>query len=100
MACLLLATIAHANTVPVNNTNDSGQGSLRQALLDVSVGGNIVFQISGPSRSIVLTSGALKIGTDVNILGPAGTNQTVEGAENPYLLHGDARYSQSLAGMS
>jgi hypothetical protein len=41
---------AHAATVTVTNTNDSGPGSLRQALTIANDGGTIVFAVTVQSR--------------------------------------------------
>ena len=50
------------------NTNDSGPGSLRQALIDANDGDTINF---APSVSIVtLTTAELAISDDITILGP------------------------------
>jgi hypothetical protein len=66
---LLSATHARAATITVTNGNDSGQGSLRQAILDASSGDTINF---APSLTVInLTSGALVINKNLTITGPA-----------------------------
>jgi FG-GAP-like repeat len=66
---LLSATHARAVTITVTNGNDSGQGSLRQAILDASSGDTINF---APSLTVInLTSGALVINKNLTITGPA-----------------------------
>src|ERR1041384_1801351 len=63
-----------ANTITVTNTNDSGPGSLRQALADVNDGDTINFGVSG---TIALTSGELVIDKDITISGPGQNLLTV-----------------------
>jgi hypothetical protein len=62
----------------VLNLNDSGAGSLRQAILDAPAGGTVDFQ-SGLTGTIVLTSGELAIGKDLTIDGPGAGVITVSG---------------------
>jgi hypothetical protein len=60
-------------TTVVTNTNDSGGGSLRQALADAHDGDTINFAHSLIGRNIGLTTGELVIDKSVTINGP-GTN--------------------------
>lgn len=53
-----LSTSVCANTITVTNTNDSGPGSLRQALADAGQGDAIDFAVTG---TIGLTSGELLV---------------------------------------
>ena len=74
IAVLLFAATAmsaHAATISVTNTNDSGPGSLRQALANANNGDNINFAVTG---TISLFNGELVIGKNVTIAGP-GANQ-------------------------
>ena len=74
IAVLLLAATmmpAHAATITVTNTNDSGPGSLRQALAIANNGDRINFAVTG---TISLFNGELVIGKNVTIAGP-GANQ-------------------------
>lgn len=75
--CVILFAFAHgitananrpANVITVTNTNDSGPGSLRQALADVNDGDTI--DATGISGTISLTSGELQITHAVTINGP------------------------------
>jgi hypothetical protein len=52
---------AYATTITVTNTNDSGPGSLRQALVDSQDGDTIDFDPSLKGQTISLTSAELVI---------------------------------------
>src|SRR5881275_1035910 len=74
---LLLYAVAipvHATTITVTNTNDSGPGSLRQALADASDGDTIMFAVTG---TIQLTSGELVIDNSITISGPGADSLTI-----------------------
>ena len=66
-----------ANIIVVTNTDDSGPGSLRDALA-AAVDGDII-DATGISGTILLTSGELQITTAVSINGPGDTSLTVDG---------------------
>ena len=78
---LLLYAVAlpvQAATITVTNTNDSGPGSLRQALTIANDGDTIGFAVTG---TISLTSGELVIDKSITIIGP-GSNQLAVGVGN------------------
>ena len=62
----LSAQPASATTRTVTNLNDSGAGSLRQAIIDSASGDTIIFAVTG---AINLTSGELQINHDLTITG-------------------------------
>ena len=69
LAVLLAATgSALAATITVTNNNDSGAGSLRQAIADASSGDTI--DLTGRSGDITLTSGPLILSKNLTITGP------------------------------
>lgn len=75
---LITAPSANAGAVEtVTNTNDSGAGSLRQAIADVDAGGTIEFA-AGVSGTIVL-SGELVINKSLTINGPSADVLTISG---------------------
>ena len=82
--CGLLAALALVlgiaprafGTITVTTLNDSGPGSLRQAIADAAPGDTIDFAVTG---TITLTSGHLAITNNLNIIGPGQTSLTVNG---------------------
>ena len=80
-ALLLGATDMPAATITVTNGNDSGAGSLRQAILAASPGDTINF---APSiTTVTLTSGELVIDKNLTITGPGANRLTVQRSPNP-----------------
>ena len=70
------AISAHADIITVTNTNDSGPGSLRQALRVAIDGDTINFAVTG---TIVLTSGGLPVNENVMISGPGKDQLSIDG---------------------
>jgi hypothetical protein len=66
-------------TTIVTNTNDSGPGSLRQALADAHEGDTINFDPSLNGQTIMVTSGELVVDKNITISGPGADLLTVEG---------------------
>ena len=64
-------------TITVTNTNDSGPGSLRQALIDVPDGGTIQFDAGLNGQTITLTTAELVVSNSVTISGPGPALLTV-----------------------
>src|SRR3954464_5874507 len=77
-----IAISAHATTITVTNTNDSGPGSLRQALVDSQEGDTIDFDASLKGQTISLTSAELVINKSITISGPGPNLLTVSRAQN------------------
>ena len=86
VAALLVAATAmsaHAATITVTNTNDSGPGSLRQALAVANDGDRITFAVSG---TITLTSGGLAVFKNVTISGPGADQLSIDANSSPIHL--------------
>ena len=76
---LFVLAVANAATFTVTNTNDSGAGSLRQAVIDANLSGvanTINFAVTG---AIVLTSGQIRIESPLNIVGPGVGSLAIDG---------------------
>ena len=83
MITLLCVTVAGVHsarpaTITVTNTNDSGAGSLRQALANANNGDTINFSVTTPA-TITLTSGTLVVNRSINITGPGANQLSVHG---------------------
>ena len=72
-----VANALPATIITVTNTNDSGPGSLRQALAVVNDGDTINFDSALNGQIINLTSGELVINNNITIAGPGGDLLTV-----------------------
>jgi len=72
-----IAIPAHAAIIPVTNTNDSGPGSLRQALAVADNGDTI--DATGISGAISLTSGELLVDKSVTINGAGADVLAIDG---------------------
>ena len=84
-------------TLIVTNTNDSGPGSLRQALLDANDGGVIGFAVTG---TIGLTSGELLVTKNITISGPGSENLTVNGNHQSRAFHIASGQTVAICGLT
>src|SRR6266849_5575211 len=85
-ATLLSTSAASADTITVVNTNDSGPGSLRQALADANDGDTINFD-SSLTGTITLTSGELLVNDSITISGPGANTLAVNGNAASRVFH-------------
>ena len=79
---MLSLGVADAAIFTVTNNNDSGAGSLRQAVADANTAAGpdtITFSVTG---TIVLTTGQLSITSPMTIVGPGADNLTISGIGN------------------
>ena len=67
------------STVTVTSTNDSGAGSLREAIADANSGDTIRFAHGLADQTITLTSGELAIDKSLDIEGPGAAELTISG---------------------
>ncbi len=74
--------------ITVTNTNDHGDGSLRQAILDATAGETIEFDPSLKGKTITLTSGQLMLYQDVTIIGDVDNDGKAD-----ITISGDANHS-------
>jgi hypothetical protein len=97
---LLLCVVAlrvQADTITVINTNDSGPGSLRQALADANVGDTITFAVGG---AIGLTGGELLVDKDVTISGPGADNLAIDGGAKSRVFHVSPRTTATISALT
>jgi hypothetical protein len=73
---LALAGTAAGATWTVTSLDDSGPGSLRDAIASASPGDTVQFQVAG---TITLTSGELYIGQNLTIAGPGAPQLAISG---------------------
>ncbi len=66
-------------TIAVTNTNDSGTGSLRQAIANAAAGDTIAFASNLANQTITLTTGQLTINKNLTIDGGGAANLTISG---------------------
>jgi hypothetical protein len=77
--CVVVVSPTHARRITVTNTNDSGPGSLRQAILDARPNDEIVFVSRLDGQPITLTSGELVIDKSLSIIGRGPDKTAVDG---------------------
>jgi hypothetical protein len=92
-----MVTFARGATITVVNTNDSGAGSLRQALADAVDGDLIEFAITG---TIGLTSGELLVNKSVMISGPGAASLAVDGNATRRVFHIGAGKTVSISSLT
>lgn len=82
LSFLVLALVgalpSFANTITVTNTDDSGAGSLRDAIATAASGDTINFNVPVPA-TITLTSGYLTIDKNLTITGPGAAQLAISG---------------------
>ena len=83
----LAASTLAAATFVVSNASDSGNGSLRQAMLNANAGGGGDVVFSNVTGVITLDSPLPNISASMNILGP-GTNLLSLSGNNQYAIFG------------
>ncbi len=90
-------------TFAVINTNDSGAGSLRQAILDANTlagADEIIFQLGGGAQTITLTSGQLDIAGDLTITGTGRNNLTISGNNASRMFQINSGINATLTGLT
>ncbi len=93
---------AAAATLTVNNTSDSGAGSLRQAILDnnASSGGNTIAFATNVVGKITLLSGELLVTRGVGVSGPGDKILTLSGNNAGRIFHFTNNAVASISGLT
>jgi len=100
-----LGTPAEAATFNVTNLNDSGPGSLRQAISDANnaAGPDVITFQAGLTGTITLTTGQLYIYDSVDVQGPGQAVVTVNGNNASrvfYVYSSDALLDVTISGLT
>ncbi len=88
---------ARADVITVTNTNDSGPGSLRQALANANDGDTITFAVTD---RIGLTSGELLVNSSITISGPGANNLAVNGNGKSRVFHVASGKTATISGLA
>jgi len=81
--------LALATTITVYNNNDSGAGSLRDAISFAVAGDTIVFDANTDGVAITLTSGELLLNKDLDIIGNGMNTTIIDGSSTSRIFHVD-----------
>ncbi len=105
LGALVAGAPADAATFTVINLNDSGAGSLRQAIVDANnaVGADTVVFQAGLTGTITLTTGQLYIADSVDVQGPGAAVLTVSGNNASrvfYLYNSDTTIDVTISGLT
>ena len=93
----LIALNVQAAPILVANSDDSGAGSLRQALADANDGDEISFGVTG---TITLTTGELLVNKSITINGPGSDHLTVDGNHASRVFHVSGGVTATIAGLT
>src|SRR5262245_42401733 len=96
-ALCLIALSTQAATITVANTNDSGAGSLRQAIADAHAGDIVHFGVTG---IITLTTGELLVDKSITISGPGSDNLTIDCNINSRGFYVSSGVTATIAGLT
>lgn len=105
LAAVPVIPAAQAATFTVTNLDDSGPGSLRQAVLDANgaAGADVIQFDAGLTGAIVLSSGQLVVSDSVDIQGPGALDLAVAGIGDSrlfYLYSGSALIDVTISGLT
>lgn len=84
---LFLSITSYAATITVTNNNDSGPGSLREAVASSSNGDLIDFHSSTDGVTIFLTSGYIEVSKSIYIIGNGEDQTIIDGSNNSRVFH-------------
>jgi hypothetical protein len=93
------AMVVNAADIEVINNNDSGPGSLRQAIIDVGTGDEITFA-DNVTGTIILTTGQLSISKNLTITGPGAELLTISGNNASRVFHIASGATVTISGLT
>lgn len=93
----LIALNVQAAPILVANTDDSGAGSLRQALADANDGDTISFGVTG---TITLSTGELVVDKSLTISGPGPSNLAVDANLTGRVFHISSGVTAAISGLT
>ena len=106
LVMLAVFSISSALALPtprlVTNTNDSGDGSLRQTIIDAdasNTGDTIMFS-SGVTGTITLSSGSLVIEHSLTIIGPGASTLAISGGGTSQVFIVDSGATVLISGLT
>ena len=99
-AFCLIALSTQAATISVTSTNDSGAGSLRQAIADAVNGDTIDFDPSLNGQTITLASDELLVNKSISINGPGPNNLTIDGNHAWRVFHVIGGATATIGGLT
>ncbi len=100
LALLLSVTsLSSASVLTVINLNDSGPGSLRQAILSAAGGDTINFA-NNVTGTITLTSGELLITNGLTLNGPGASTLTISGNNASRVIHTSGSVLIQISGLT
>jgi predicted outer membrane repeat protein len=94
-----LTVVAALTNIVVQNTNDSGPGSLRAALANPANSQTITFS-PGVTGRISLTSGQLVVSNGVTILGPGANVLAIDGKGSSRVFYISPGATVTIAGLT
>ncbi len=100
LAIVVFASAAQASTLTVSNAQDSGAGSLRDAIAKANSGDTILFDSSLAGQTITLTSGELAITKSLDIEGPGASLLTVSGNHQSRIFEISEGLTVTIAGLT
>ena len=93
---LLAAVPALGNTITVTNLNDSGAGSLRDAIANASPGDTINFNIAG----VITLGSTITISKDLTVIGPGASNLAISGNNSVLVFAIDLYTRVTMSGLT
>src|ERR1044071_7860494 len=99
-ALAVVLSLHAANTIAVTNTNDSGPGSLRQALAGANDGDTIYFDAALNGQTITLTSGQLNVDKSATISGRGADRLTITTAATSRIFQIFPGTTVTISGLS